>query len=461
MLIKEYFSKYKFFILLVFSLLISTFFWWHYFGNFQIYDDAVQYHEIAQNLLNDHSFSYQGELTMIREPGYPFFLFLVYKIFGVNPQAARILQVLMLLSVSVIVYYVSGRIFNSSVAKASSILAVVYPMFNILTASLLSEILACWLIMAFFLLFYFAVSKKKYYLYGVSGIFLGLALMVKFAFIFMSFIIFAFIVFYKFKEDWKGNIKRAVIFGFFLSLIIAPWLVRNYVYFNKISLASRGGVLIYARALKNTYDSESAAKYVVSALTGEYFIRRFVDPEYVFENDYIRKSDIIKFRDSQREILNTGNYDVIDAAMAKEAKDLIKKHPARYLLFGLVELVILNSPMIYHERHFSIFHDNIYGYTALKSMAVLIMRLVWWAFAVLTIYGIMNIIKVKNYLAYIPIFFILEINMIIFFLQGNPRFLIPVFPFCIILFVHGAHTLFFGKGKPLQYDQAIHNHSGV
>ena len=69
------------------------------------------------------------------------------------------------------------------------------------------------------------------------------------------------------------------------------------------------------------------------------------------------------------------NYDILDNFLAADAKQIIKKRPFRYFLLGFVELNNLNSPIIYHDRHFSIFHDNIYHNTMLKTLGIIIFEI--------------------------------------------------------------------------------------
>ena len=57
------------------------------------------------------------------------------------------------------------------------------------------------------------------------------------------------------------------------------------------------------------------------------------------------------------------------------------------------------------------------------------------------IYGSYSVIKEKKDLAYILILFVLSVNMIVFFLQGNPRFIMPILPVYFMLSFYGLYTL--------------------
>lgn len=434
-------KKYSFFILLFLALVIGTIFWWRFFGSFDISNDAAQYQEAALNLLENQNFRINGELSMMREPGYPFFLAVIYKIFGVHPWAVRVVQFLLHFGIVIITYFLAKKFFGNFSARLSSFSVAIYPMFNILTSWLISEILACFLVMIFLLIFYFASEKEKYYLYALAGLILGCLAMVKAIFAPAIVIFLVLIIFQKNKYSWRANLKKASVFLFFFLLLVVPWLFRNYSNFQQFSLSSRNGVVLFIRASRNNYDFEQAKKYIISSLSGEYLVRRFIDPNYNFENDYVGKSALRESMAKAGENLETDNYDKIDIELKKEAINLIKEHPVKYLFFGLIEVSNLNSPMIYYERHFSIFHDSIYGQAFLKIFLILVLRLIWWLFVGLVICAIYKSSREKKAVLYASILLILYINAIIFFLHGNPRFLIPAFPLYLMFCAYSLQIL--------------------
>lgn len=51
-------------------------------------------------------------------------------------------------------------------------------------------------------------------------------------------------------------LKSAALLGLGLVLTVAPWMVRNYIHFDKLSMSARGGQVLYTRALKNEMSAE-------------------------------------------------------------------------------------------------------------------------------------------------------------------------------------------------------------
>ena len=426
-------KQYKFFLMLFILFLFSTFFWWYFFGVFSLVNDGAQYHELALSMLNDGGFSINGEISMMREPGYPFFIYLIYQFFGVSILTVCIFQAIMHFIIALLTYYIADKIFYRKVAMISALLVVLFPIFNIYSSNLLSEILACLMVMLFILVFYLAEKENKYIFYLMLSFILGALALIKSMFLLLAFPVLLLIIFSKVKEKTTLNFKKIIVFFIVFIVFVSPWIIRNYINFNQVSLSSRAGSLTYPRALKNLYSFDRSMKYIISAFSGEYIVRRFIDNEFVFEKSYIDSESSKKFKAENIKKTDNMNYDKLDALMVEASKDLIIKHPFKYALFGLVEINNLNSPMIYYTRHFSIFHDNIYNNTFAKILSILIMRLVWLIFLSMVVYSIANIAVKRKKNAYIFVLMVLYVNGILFFLQGNPRFLIPIFPIYLIL----------------------------
>ncbi|MCK5510461.1 glycosyltransferase family 39 protein [Candidatus Parcubacteria bacterium] len=426
-------KKYNFFLILFILFLFSTFFWWYFFGGFNLGNDGDQYNELALSMLNDGSFSINGEISMMREPGYPFFIYLIYQLFGVSIFIVCVFQAFIHFAIVLLTYYLTDKIFNKKIARISSILVILFPNLYILSSTLLSEVFACFLVMMFFLFYYLAQRKNANIFFALASLFLGGLVLVKS--MFALFVIFVVIIIFLNEKSVvkKFGYKKPLLMFLFFALVVFPWIARSYTHFNEVSIASRGGNMIYTRALKNLYSFDESLKYTISVLSGEYIVRRYIDNNYIFEESWADSSGLNAFTDNINNSEDKNNYDKLDILMRQESKRLILEHPFKYLYYGIVEISNLNSPMIYQEKHFSIFHDNIYSNTFVKVLCILIMRLIWLIFLSMAIYGIINIVVKRKKNAYIFVLMIFYVNGILFFLQGNPRFLIPIFPIYLIL----------------------------
>jgi len=433
-------KKNRFPLLILLLVVFSTVFWWNLFGTDKLVNDAAFYHETAINLASGKGYTQGGIPTMAREPGYSVFITGSYKIFGVRPNIIKIEQIILFYVIVLLTNFLGSKIFNNFVGKISAVLIAIFPIFNIFTGLLLSEILAGFLAMLFLYFFHFAQTTQRYVFFAVSGAALASFVMVKSAFIFLAPLICLVILITRENKVWLPQIKKALVFILFFSIIILPWLGRNYFKFGEISLASRGGLLLYIRAIKTEYSFEEIKKYAVASFGGEYFVRRFMDSNYNFEQEGQGIANVGEF--NERGFREGKNYDQIDVELKNKAFEIIKKHPLKFAFYGFIELNNLNSPIIYYDRHFSIFHDNIQSQTIFKVLALFILRTGWWIFNVFVLYTIFRIFKERKKLVYVMALFIFDINLTLFFLQGYPRSLMPILPIYIMFFCYSLYVLY-------------------
>lgn len=407
----------------------------------------IEHQEIAINMAGGKGFSLNGERTMFREPAYPFFLFANFKLFGVNRNLIRVEQFLILATIIYLTYKLAHKIFGSREAKISALLVAATPIFAIYATDLIAEIFSALLILVFILVFLKTVEKKgnKVFLFyaSLSGAMLGILTLTKSIFIFLP-VFFAPLLFFmagKGKPFGEGNSrnnyvrKRTVavllFFAFFAGAIF-PWMYRNYNHFGKLAIADRGGMLLYLHALKSEFNYEQLKDYTIAALSGEYFVR-------LYKPDYdIVKGEGIDLMNKKREGLIKSGYHTTEAdeIMGKEAKSLFARHPFKNFYIGVLEIIKLNAPMV--PKYSVIFiHPNINAGILAKvvtSTAILGIRIIGFVFIALVGYGIFRAAKEKNKKALALVAFIFYLNGIIFFLQGVPRFVFPIYPLYFTFF---------------------------
>ena len=129
--------------------------WWFVWRYSSISDDALLYGNIAQTLLKHHVYGIASVVngvqvirpTLIRLPGYPFFLALCFAIFGVGNYTAVIwLQVLADLWTCLLLAATTHRIAGERCGRAALWLAVACPFTATYCAAPLTEVLTLWTI---------------------------------------------------------------------------------------------------------------------------------------------------------------------------------------------------------------------------------------------------------------------------------------------------------------------------
>lgn len=425
-------------IIILFIILVNSFIFLPKYGSWNGATD-IEYEIIAKNLIRGGGFSINGEKTMFREPGYPFFVFGIYKIFGERSTVVRVFQFAILFAIIFIIYKISLKLFGRRTAQVSSIVVAIFPIFSIYATDLISETLAVFFMLLFLLFFIksFSEEKNKYIFAGSSGLFLGLLALTKSIFIFLPL---ALVLVYFFISG-ENKLKKAVIFYSFFLLIISPWMARNYLNFGKFAIADRGGMILYLHALKSEFNYEQLKNYAVSSFLGEYFVR---SKNHNYDIVYGEGIDIMN---KERSALLERGYSSSEAddTMYKKGKELLYKHPIKNFFIGIMELSKLNAPMTPKYSVMFSFHDNINNSFLEKFLMkgfIVLSRLLWNLGLAVVFFGCFVAMKEKKFLVLPMIVSIVYLNGMIFFLQGVPRFAFLIYPFYFILFSYGSLFLF-------------------
>ncbi|MEO0102589.1 MAG: glycosyltransferase family 39 protein, partial [candidate division WOR-3 bacterium] len=126
--------------------------------------DPLYHHQMAISILKG---GWLAETSFFRAPLYPYFLALIYKIFGINLFIPRIIQILIGSGSCLLVYLIGKKIFSQKVGTIAGLAASLYPLLIYFDGELLLTNLLIFLILFGFFLF----LKEKIFL---SGLFFGL-----------------------------------------------------------------------------------------------------------------------------------------------------------------------------------------------------------------------------------------------------------------------------------------------
>src|SRR5262252_3858470 len=140
----------------------------HYLPN-DTTDDSLGYEQIARNVLERHVYTNYAEPpytpTLIRLPGYPLFLASIYSVFGhTNNGAVRIVQALIDTGTCALIallafYWQPDETRKRVTALAALALAAICPFTTIYNATILTEVLTNFLLVALLLAATFALRE--------------------------------------------------------------------------------------------------------------------------------------------------------------------------------------------------------------------------------------------------------------------------------------------------------------
>jgi 4-amino-4-deoxy-L-arabinose transferase-like glycosyltransferase len=198
-----------------------------------IVGDAIFYDTIAKNIAMGNGFALGAEQPITaRTIVYPFFLGLIYSLFGHDLLAVRIIQSILAATLPVIVYLIAKETFgNKETSVIAACLCVVYPAFIIYAGLLVTETLFTLLLALTLLVLISSIKMKKSKLY-ICGFFVGLMALTRAEALLFPLIIFITLLFLKY--NLIKSLKFTVVIGGILFLTILPWQIRNYLVLGKI-----------------------------------------------------------------------------------------------------------------------------------------------------------------------------------------------------------------------------------
>lgn len=206
--------------------------------------DAQNYDRIAVNISKGSGFALYGVPTAFVAPLYPFFLSLIYTVFGHNYWVVKILQAIIGGLTSLIVFFIGKELFNYWTGFFSSLFVAVHPELIGISTFIYTETLNIFLLSLFVLFFIKGLKNnddKKYYL--LSGLFLGLSTLCKGVTLLFPFLLLCFFI-----VDRGLRKKLANLFPFVCVFVvtITPWTIRNYYHFKTfLPIATGGGEALW------------------------------------------------------------------------------------------------------------------------------------------------------------------------------------------------------------------------
>lgn len=200
--------------------------------------DFLEYHQFAKDILHGNGYIRNGEPTAWFPIGFPFFLSIIYRIFGENPLCGELVNVLLSTILILTAFYTAKNVFSVIVAKYTAIILALWP--NICAYNLLlnSDLLFTSLFSILILL----LVQKKYTFLNLffMGLIFAAATLTRSTLALYFLMIFA-AIYYK-NKNRIHLIKSFCIFLLGSLLIFSPWWIRNYKVFDKfVPLSTNGG----------------------------------------------------------------------------------------------------------------------------------------------------------------------------------------------------------------------------
>jgi 4-amino-4-deoxy-L-arabinose transferase-like glycosyltransferase len=205
------------------------------------WEDEYDYSALGQSLAEGRGYvNAAGEATAFRPVGYPLLLAALYEAGLQQPSELRLAQVVLGVIGVWLVYLLALMSMPRLFAVLAALYAALYPYFIFMTGTLLASLWFSVTLLAFVYLFMQGEQKGSLWLFGMSGIFLGISALSVTTAVVLAPAAFLWLIFKK-KDSLRSILRFAAVFSAACFLIIAPWMLRNWQKLGVVQLSTNGG----------------------------------------------------------------------------------------------------------------------------------------------------------------------------------------------------------------------------
>jgi tetratricopeptide (TPR) repeat protein len=355
-----------------------------------------------------------GKEVFFRAPLYPYFLGILYTIFGASFYLPRLIQIIIGSFSCVLIYLLGKKLFHRTIGIIASVIACFYAPFIHFDAELELPVLEVFLDLLMVLLLLRAGTKLKKRWWVLSGIVLGLSAITR-----PNVLVFVpFVLLWISLRLWKENKNKIVVSSLFFLLgtilSISPVTIRNWVVEKDfVLISSQGGINFF---IGNNIESDGKT---AAAAPGMLPYEGYKDNIWLTSIKLAERSLGRKLKPSE-----------ISNFWFKQGFSFIKTQPLEYLqLLGKKLYFFWNSYEIESNQ-------DLYFFSRWSSL----LRWLLWDWILRFPFGIMGplsilgmILNAKFWKKYFLIYaFVLSymFSVILFFVTS--RFRLPVIPFLIM-----------------------------
>ena len=379
--------------ILIISLTVNVIITFTFFPD--IDGDAVGYNNIGLNIASGKGFSEDGKTpTAVREPACPFFIAIVYFIFGYHPHVVKLVQAIIGVAIVFLVFNIGRQVLNQRIALATASLTAIWLPLMRYCGKLITEILFTLAIVASVYCLLKLKNRPRIWMAALCGLILGLGALTRVTLLLIPFfVLFWILIAFPIKKT-----RTILLWGVLFVSMMVPvslWIVRCYVTQGQF-------ILLTTHASRNLY-------------TKGYYIERKIQKEKEgvdLEFDWYKRRQKLKF------------------PIAVAIRKYILKHPKEYLLSTFGKFTWFWNPV---TRTF--IKQDIPYY--ILYVAILIM----YGFALI---GMVMTFLPKNINSGSTLIslFIIYITAIHSLTHGIPRYRRPIMPFVILLAFYGIFIVF-------------------
>jgi 4-amino-4-deoxy-L-arabinose transferase-like glycosyltransferase len=391
------------------------------------FPDSTMYDRMSDNILSGQGFSLSVsppfKPTMFKEPLYSFFIALIKFLPFSNIDYVVFIQILLNPLIAVLIYFIGKEIFKERIARLSSLLVALIPVYGEISFFVMPEFIFMVLLFATILCLIRAVKLMNLTLFILSGLLLGLSSLCRNAAL-PLFLIYPIAILFKNRK----YIKRRLLLNlavFILSFLImtVPWMIRNQQKLGLFSISRRGGELLsHQAAWAANFSIEEWKAYSLYLVSGKLAQRLY--PQ-IIGDDFGQYEYRILMRTAYVDnLLKKYREGEVERILLHQAiKDIIH-HPLKFLLLNLIIYV---QTFKYFESIALMLINNPASLRWLFSSVRFSLFIIGLVYTLIAAYGTFHSKGFKNYLILATIiYFHIALTVIGIIPGGLQRYILPI-----------------------------------
>jgi 4-amino-4-deoxy-L-arabinose transferase-like glycosyltransferase len=179
---------------------------------------------------------------VIRTPGYPAFVAVIYRLFGTSTLPVAIAQALVFALICLIVYALARRIAGDRTATVAALMTALFAPLPYYGALVLTEVWTTFVLMAAMLVCVRAVQQGRTRDFLIAGLLFSGTTLVRPAFVLLPF---GLAIAMPLLVPSERNRRRAgqwATLAAVAAITMVPWFTYNYVYLGRFTLSPAGGI---------------------------------------------------------------------------------------------------------------------------------------------------------------------------------------------------------------------------
>ena len=180
---------------------------------------------------------------VIRTPGYPAFVAVIYRLFGEHTLPVAVAQAFVFAVICLIVYGIGRRVADARAATIAAVMTALFPPLPYYGALVLTEVWTTFMMVSACLICLRAMQQDRRRDFILAGVLFSATTIVRPAFFLLPFgLAVAMPILIPAERSRGRRLAHWAAFALAAALTMVPWFTYNYVYLGRFTLSPAGGI---------------------------------------------------------------------------------------------------------------------------------------------------------------------------------------------------------------------------